>query len=290
MIRLILFIVVSVTMIGGTCMAENVSTCPVDTVPIKILNRRGNNPVTTLSVAKKSFNSGTPSFNALVTTVTEHLAAKLAQENLCLNSAESQERSLVQFVFMHLGTKTLNPSLPPEQPSDGCRISSPWIDIDIERGPVPSVRAVVRFSEHQLLADQAVLAGAQNIPPGSYLPLEGEEFSRYIIEYLDRYGIDSVKKTFEKPIEEIVPPDILWLLDRTQDNDFPSLRMNIGATMGNAMEAGAEAYTKIVNTLIDHCFASGGANINYNSVNDVADLLPLEQYKVDMPYIRKRSR
>ena len=269
-------------------MAENISTCSVDTVPIQIVKSWRDTPVVTLSTVRLS--SGDPSFNTFITTVTEHLAAKLAQENLCLISAESQERSLVQFVFMHLGTPTTNPSLPLEQSNNGCRISSPWIDIAVERGPVPSVRAVVRFNEHQLLADQAVLAGAQNIPPGTYLPLEIKEFSRYVAEYSARYSIDAIKRSFEKPIEEIVPPDILWLLDRTQDNGFPPLRMNIGSTMDDVMDVGVEGYTKIVITLIDHCFASASANIHYNSVNDVADLVPLEQYKVDMPYIRTRRR
>ena len=41
MIRLALFLVISVMAAGGTSMAENTSTCSVDTVPIQIVNKWG---------------------------------------------------------------------------------------------------------------------------------------------------------------------------------------------------------------------------------------------------------
>jgi len=41
MIRLFLFIMISVMAAEGTSMAESISTCPVDTVPIKVLRKRG---------------------------------------------------------------------------------------------------------------------------------------------------------------------------------------------------------------------------------------------------------
>jgi len=104
MIRLILFLTASVMAAGGTSMAENTSTCPADTVPIQIFDTGWHSEVTTLSALGSP--SGIPAFNTFVTTVTEHLAVKLAQENLCLNSAESQERSLFQFVHMHLANPT----------------------------------------------------------------------------------------------------------------------------------------------------------------------------------------
>ena len=136
-------------------MAENTSTCLVDTVPIQIVNRWGEKPVTTLYADGNSRFSGFQSFNTFVASVTEHLAAKLSQENLCLHSAESQERSLVQFAHIHVSvseddhTLTMVRTLETRSPGV-CRISSPWIDIAVEREPVPSVRAIIRFSERQL--------------------------------------------------------------------------------------------------------------------------------------------
>jgi len=288
MIRSLFFFMASVMATGGTSMAENVSTCPVDMVPIQIMRGSRPRPVSTLSTV--NFVSSETSFNALVTSVTEHLAAKLAQENLCITSGESKTRSLVQFAYIRCITSEKNdahilPLLKPleTRPSDVCRISSPWIDIAIGRDPVPSVRAIIRFSECQLLADQAVLAGASNVPPGVAMPLTGEEYGRYKGLYIRGTGRSpGPYEPLEKPIEELVPPDILWQFKRTQFGDV----LGAGtASMMNAMDWGADGYTKIVIALIDQCFASGQPEKQYNSVLDVSDLVPLEQYKIVTPYI-----
>ncbi|MDR1351570.1 MAG: hypothetical protein LBJ59_12495 [Zoogloeaceae bacterium] len=54
---------------------------------------------------------------------------------------------------------------------------------------------------------------------------------------------------------------------------------------------GTEGYTRLVLALIDRCFASDeatGAHLHYNNILDAADLIPLEQYKIDMPVRRDR--
>ena len=289
MIRLLIFFILSVMATGGTSMAENLSTCPVDTVPIQILNKRGDNSATTLSAAGKYGFTGNPSFNAFITAVTEHLAAKLAQEKLCLNSAESQERSLVKFAYLYFTVPEDDQRLAAVRtlealPSDVCRISSPWIDIAVERGPVPSVRAIVRFSERQFLTDQAVLAGAQNVPPGAPMPLTSEEYTRYFSAFaksdMYRSVIIYTGPKIEN-IEKIVPPDLLWLLSNAR---FDGFRGEPGPTMRCVVDLGAESYTKIVTGLIDQCFTSDGATTRqYRGVLDVADLVSIEQYKLDMP-------
>lgn len=292
MIRLLLFLLISVVAAGGTSMAENVSTCSVDMVPIQILDTLWEGKVTTLSAVGSP--SGIPSFNAFVSNVTEHIAAKLAQEKLCLNSAESKERSLVQFAFIHVAASEndnhITPLLQPleVQTSSVCRISSPWIDIAIERGPVPSVRAVVRFNERQLLADQALIAGASDVPSGVAMPLKAGDLTRYVSMYQHSKEYFLIGgKPLEKPIEELVPPDVLWLLSRTRFVDLPGSET---IAMRDAMDWGAEGYTKIVITLIDQCFVSNSANIKHGSIQDMADLVPLELYKIVMPIIETPVR
>ena len=248
--------------------------------------------MTTLSAAGKYGFSGNKSFNTLITTITEHIANKMSQEKLCLNNVESQKRSLVQFALLHVAVLEDDHSQVALRPlevssSDVCRISSPWIDIAVERNPVPSVRAIVRFSERQLLADQAIMAGAQNVPPGVAVPLTGEEYGRYIGLYIrgtGRIHRFNNYEPLEKPIEELVPPDILWQLKRTK---FGDILGSEAASMMNAMDWGADGYTKIVIALIDQCFASGQTENQYNSVLDVSDLVPLEQYKIVTPYIER---
>ena len=290
MIRLIIFFMAAMMAAGGTSMAEDISKCPVDTIPIQIVYGLGSRPVTTLSVAGLPL--GNQSFSTFITSVTEHLAARLAQEKLCLSSAESQERSLIQFVELYLdhSEKELNnisatvQSLE-DRSSGGCRISSPWIDLVIEREPVPSVRAIVRYSERQLLADQAVLAGARDVPLGVALPLKGDEFRRCAYEYegSELFPVFDPKKPLPKPIEERVPADLLWLFKRATQSTRGPFVGYVGGAMNNAMEKGSEGYTRIVIGLIDRCFEAEGADIQYNNILDIADPVLLEKYKIVTP-------
>lgn len=280
MIRTFIFMVIMM-MPAGTCLAEDLSPCPVDTVPIQIITEKEYHEVTTLSEAKPpNYPEG---FTDFVTAVTEHLAAKLGQENLCLNSAESREQSLLQFVprRMSISNSIPVPSVPPLEvrPLGVCRITSPWMDLTIERKPVPRVNGIVRWSQRQLLADQAVLDGARNVPPGPAEPLKNSEDLKYSLEYLEYVQPSIPGKPAVKPIEEMVPPDLLWLFRRSAQGE----RLLSSIYLDNAMKAGAAGYTKIVIRLIDQCLASGGSEMHYNSVLDVSDLVPLEEYKIVTP-------
>jgi hypothetical protein len=176
----------------------------------------------------------------------------------------------------------------------GCRISSPWIDIAFERKPVPWIRAIVRWNERQLLTDQAILAGAKNVPQGIPKLLKTQ---RELADLMGEYGLSVVPPIFHsqtgpvspppatKPIEERVPPDLLWLFRHSEQNDSEYFRFfqYVDSSRRKAMTKGAENYTKLVNALIDRCFASDGANLQYSNILDAADLIPLKEYKIDMP-------
>ncbi|MDL2260083.1 hypothetical protein LJB99_04345 [Deltaproteobacteria bacterium OttesenSCG-928-K17] len=255
------------------------SLCPVDveSVPIQIVYAFEYGEVTTLSNTK--FNrSSFSSFPAFATAVTEHLAAKLAQERICLNSTESREGSLLQFVTSGVNVIPQT-SVPPLEgrPSNGCRLTSPWVDLVIERKPVPSVRGIVRYSERQLLVDQALLAGLQ-VPPGTTAPLNSIEFRRYAdLEYAPS---EILHEPMEKPVEERVPPDLLWLFRHSsQESEVSFTGLAIGS-MRAAMSTGSEGYTKIVIKLIDRCLESEGEDIHYNNILDVDDAALLEQYRI----------
>ncbi|MDR1996394.1 hypothetical protein [Azonexus sp.] len=277
MLRFFLF--VAGVMATSTSVAEGVSQCSVDTVPIQIIDGARHDPVATLSTVRTPSNP-TPQFKAFVTTVTEHVTARLAKESLCLDSADSKAHSLLQFVnwphIVWLGEQI--PSISPLDvpPSGGCRISSPWIDLAFERTPVPWIRGIVRWNMRQLAADQAVLAGAHNVPPGVAMPMEPSEYRRFVRDYANS---EIFGEPAARPIEEHIPPDLLWLLRRFRHSSF----LGSGVDMRKATEKGAEGYTKLVLALIDRCLASGGADIRYNSILDVADPILLEQYKIDTP-------
>ena len=272
-------LVMTSVMAASTSTAGGVSQCPVDTIPIQIMHATRSDPETTLSAARIS--DSYPHFRAFVTTVTEHVAARLAKNKLCLDSANSKKQSLLQFVNWPLaisGDKPLAPVLSLDaRPSGGCRITSPWIDLAFERKPVPWIHGVVRWNQRQLLADQAVLAGARNVPSGVAMPLKRSEFTHFAGHYADS---ELLRKPMTKPIEERIPADLLWLFRRSWQSTFIPFVANADNAKQRAMETGAERYTKLVIALIDRCFASDGADIRYDSILDVADLISLEQYKI----------
>jgi len=277
----------------GTSAAEGV--CPIDSIPVQIVDENGSRP------------GGKAQPDYFRAEITKHIAARLGRENLCLDSTESKERSLLQFMYWKLkpgasqiaegdGQRySLRENFPPPvtsldaRPSNGCRISSPWLDLAIERKPVPWVRAIVRWNERQFLADQAVLAGAKNVPPGMAKPLTNEELHHFLAEYgtsgPSRYSVPEI-------IEERVPPDILWLLRNTRGGvTGGSFQYSTFANMDEVVNKGWKGYRKIVLALIDRCFASDGANLKYDNILDVADLVPLDEYKIAAgSLIRQPSR
>jgi len=275
MLRFLIF--VGGVMMSSASMAEGVSKCPVDSLPIQIVDVKGIGSVTTLSAAKRA-----DSFSTLVPTVTEHIAAKLSGEGLCLDSSESKERSLLQFVSWT--TRSSNPS-PVHRldvhPSKGCLILSPWIDLAIERKSALWVRAIVRWNPRQLLADQAVLAGAKNVPPGVAKPLTNAEFSNFAMSYA--YSEILREPITATPIEEIVPPDLLWLFRRSWQSTRAPFSGLAHSAMVNAVNKGEDSHTKLVLALIDRCFASDSVELRYDNILGVADLISLERYKIDTP-------
>lgn len=278
MLRLFLFMVS--VMAANTSTAQGVSQCPFDTVPIQIVDEIIGGPEIILSAAKIS--DSNPHFRTFVTAVTEHVAARLDEDKLCIDSANSKQQTLFQFVSWPLAIsddKPLAPAPSPDAwPSGGCRVSSPWIDLAFKRKPVPSVRGLVRWNQRQLLIDQAVLAGAHNVPAGVAIPLKESEFSDFASRYVDS---EFHRKPAAKSIEERIPPDLLWLFRHSWQTTYvPFGKTAYGAT-DIAMAKGAERYTKLVIALIDRCLASDEADIQYGSILDVGDLIPLEQYKID---------
>lgn len=266
---------------AGASTAGGVSQCPVDTVPIQIMAATWRDPEATLSTADMR---SAPHFRAFVTTVTKHVAARLGEDKLCIDSADSKKRSLLQFVNWPLviGNKLLEPAPSLDaRPSGGCRISSPWVDLAFERRPVPWVRAVVRWNERQLLADQAVLAGVRNVPTGVAMPLAQSAYHGFAYPYADS---EIRRLPAAQPIEERTPPDLLWLFRQSPQSTLVPFGGTAHGTMNTAMERSAERYTQLVIAVIDHCFASDdGADIHYSSILDVADLISLEQYKIATP-------
>ena len=283
----------------NTSSAGEVSQCPVDSIPIQLVfvgepyGDAGYGPK--ISASRLQKDRPLPTF---IATVTEHVAARMGGDNLCLDSSYSKERSLLQFVFLtivNMGDESHTPPSFDVRPSHGCRISSPWIELAIDRKPVPWVRGIVRWNERQFLADQAMLAGVQNVAPGVAKQLtrsEARQVASELRHVISKYGDPLRRHPTGKPIEEIVPTDLLWIIPEIDWGATP-LTTSEEAIIevikrGVAEDKTVEVYTKLVLALIDRCFDSGGEELHYDSVLDTSDQM-FEQYKIAAPFTSKSS-
>jgi hypothetical protein len=292
MLRLFLFLASMMALGANAAEADDVPPCP-DTVPIQIML-----PGDKIRLSAAEIPASLARFRAFVDIVSKHIDARMVENKLCINRAKDREsirdagwdkRSLLQFVHwpLFMNNDYIVPAMTPigGQTPPNCRISSPWIDLIVDRGvkppselsdrqPVPQVLAIVRWNERQLLANQAMLAGVKNVPLGKAMPLSPRELGHFIREY-ERSEL--LGKVAAKPIEERVPPDLLWLLRRSrQGSPFTS-------AVHDAMDkvTAKEDYTKLVLALIDRCFASSASDrvyMRYSSIGDAADPILLSPY------------
>ncbi|MDR2220674.1 MAG: hypothetical protein LBE24_08875 [Methylobacillus sp.] len=281
MLRLLLFITGIIA--AGISAAEDATPCSPDIVPIQIIDRVQQSSVITLPSFKVGMGSKRSlEFNSPVGGIMEHIATRLAEENLCQDIAKNKEHSLVQFVDWPITVSKSSPPAPVlatnAHSTNGCQITSPWLDLAFEREPVPRIHAIVRWSARQLLTDQAMLVGAKNVPPGIAMPLIDGAFSYFANDYAKS---EIRGEQMETPVTERISPDLLWLFRRSPQK----LAMNSfgGASDGleKVQKKGKSGYTKLILALIDRCFDSNGETLHYDSILDAKDLIPLEEYKID---------
>jgi len=229
-----------------------------------------------------------PHFRAFVSAVSEQLWSRIAQVGPCPEGS-AEPGTEILFLRQPLVTSGDTPFAPApsldrpsldRQPSDGCRIASPWLDLAVERTPPLRIRAVVRWSERQLLQDQVVLAGGGGTPAARPEPLTRSAFERLAQDYADS-EILGRPTAAARPLEDRIPPDVLWLFRRSWQSTRGPFSGAARGAMGAALERGGEGYTNLVIALIDQCFAPGVGRLDYDSVLDLTDILSLEQYRID---------
>lgn len=274
------FLLLASLIVTGPSAAGNDSQCSVDTIPLQFVNETKSGPETTL--AETNLSDFSSPFRNFVIAVMKHVAIRMENKKYCINGGEN--KSLLQFVNWPLITSVEAP-LDPNQSIKtftfgDCRISSPWVDLAIEKGSDVRIRAVIRWNQRQLLVDQAMLAGERGLPSGVAMPLRASEFKRMAKDYAVS---EILHEQVATPIEEQVPPDILWLFRRSWQSTRGPFDMSARGSMDIAMEKAADRYTNLVIGLMDRCFVSSHTDIRLLNILDVANPSTLEHYKIDTP-------
>lgn len=170
------------------------------------------------------------------------------------------------------------PSISGESDFNGCRISSPWVDFEFDNSEPHKVRGVIRWSQRQLLIDQALIAGDIQVADARVAVLSDAEFERYAQAYVDS---EVHRKPNATLLDSPIPPDILWLFQKSWQSTRGPFSLGAMSAMDNLMERGAERYADLVVSLIDQCVSSGQGEFRYESVLDLKGVVPLDKYKID---------
>ena len=279
-INLSFFVLLVGLLLINSSAAGEISGCPKNDIPIQIINQTTSGPVTFISEADISDPSPSisPHFRYFVTSITERIKTNLGKDNICVDT----NRSLISFVKWPLTVRPndelLSPSLPQnKRVASGCRITSPWIELVIERGQFPLVQGIVRWNQRQLLADQANLDAGRDVIVGLASPLGSKELAIFAEDFERSMTLEEQKNG----IEDRIPPDIFWLFKHTAKSGFESYYMNVRGSVVSAQIINADDYTKLVLALIDRCMNSGEEVIEYKSIVDAHELIDVEQYKIE---------
>ncbi|MDR2875260.1 MAG: hypothetical protein LBV44_04965 [Methylobacillus sp.] len=281
MLRFLIFMVGFIA--AGASAAEDVTPCPADILQYQHMSITEKGPVRMLPSFRVGMGAKASDFIVPVGGIMEHIATRLAQEKLCTSIAQNKDRSLLQFVSWTLfAFESSSPTpvlLVNAGSSRGCRITSPWLDLAFERKPVPQIRGIVRWNERQLLADQAILAGAKSVLPGEAMPLKSSELRHFAQDYA---ASEINGERMAKPVEERIPPDLLWLFRHSpQKMTLETFSSPFTVGLDRTREKGSVGYRRLVIALIDRCFDSNGETLHYDNILDAKDLIPLEEYKIE---------
>lgn len=223
---------------------------------------------------------GDAAFRTFVETVSSRVRLLLARQGQCPQHSSDAGRSEIRFVRVPLATSGDAPfPAPPtleRRAGETCRITSPWVDVAVDRGLALRVRAIVRFSERQLLHDQAVLAGMTSAPGGVLMPLSRGEFSRLAQDYANS-EILRRPGTAAPQVDERLPAGLLWLFRHAGQSTLDPFEFEAEAAMRRIGQRGQAGYAALVAALIDDCLG-GGTSRSIAAIDDARGVFDIGQY------------
>jgi hypothetical protein len=161
---------------------------------------------------------------------------------------------------------------------NGCHLSSPWVDFEFDNSVAPKARGVIRWSQRQLLIDQAIMAGDVQAADTRVVVLNDDEFREYAKAYAD---LEIVRKSETISLSSPIPPDILWLFRNSLQSTRGPFSLAVRGSMHKLMEQTADEYANLLISLIDRCASSGQGELRYENILDLKDVVPIDKYKID---------
>lgn len=218
-----------------------------------------------------------PALQKFVVSVASRVEDLIEEKEGCTVSDESA------LLFVKSSLIYRGSSMPRSRSSDssqiaGCRLYSPWVDFEVDHSASPKVRGIIRWSQRQLLIDQAMMDGVTQAADVEAVALSSDEFERYAKIYADSEILNK-PKTF--PLESSVPADILWLFRGSWQSTRGPFSDSARGSMRKLMDLAATGYADLVVGLIDNCISNGQASQRYLNILDLEGVMPLDSYRVE---------
>lgn len=164
-----------------------------------------------------------------------------------------------------------------------CQLSSPWLEMKIQRFPTFKLDAVFNFEERQMVIDQALLAYPNMAPMFVRAPIDDKLFKQYTEQFNASYNRRRGGLKRLNPAENInMPLDIFWALNYKRfEFDFlhEALKLEYSIT---------PAYSNLTKSLVSYCFASEQGEVQtFNKIYELESILGqqlVEDYKLKLPY------
>jgi hypothetical protein len=220
-------------------------------------------------------------FKNYVTSVSKYVFAKVDAMDRCQGTSDKPQVELV-FVYRPTISGGITPLDFQPNISGTNQLNSPWAKLALNKNKNNSsdlkMQAVFIWNERQFVFDELVKCGWHDADSQPLLPIDLKTFDRWQRDEHNWKVSDYFKH---------LPIDILLLFINNRrstlflsgpDEQYPIKNMKNNARLDRV------GYTDLNKALIDRLFDSTQAEIRYDSILDLKDVLKIDRYRMN-PYI-----
>lgn len=270
----VLTVFLSLIVVTQSVYADELSLCENNNINFKAYFEGGGKPALDWS----TFVNSRSMYEKFVVELVNHVKATLSNEAACDIYAPDPVKISLTFVERHFSVyenereryknkSELTLKIDPSAINNfSCQLSSPWLDMTIQRSPSFEVVAVFNFEDRQFLIDQALLTYPHLAATFKRQPLTDDLYDRSEKEYYTLFNrFNSNSSTVPRPSPETakyIPIDLLWLFNHTLKDRAGIYEIH------RLVQARYLEYAEVVKALVSHCFASEESH-NFKTINEL---------------------
>ena len=156
------------------------------------------------------------------------------------------------------------------------RIVSPWLDLDLEAGARPLVKATVVWNERGFLLDQARLSGQVSSDALAPTPLSQSEWKNALALYEKEVLLapsPEARAAAKAQLEATMPPDTYWLLSHAWQSTLAPFEVSVDHDLETFLELVGPRYADIVCALVRRGLDETIPPDSYVSIQDLQQFM-----------------